>query len=528
MNSIELLQKEVQQSKLSRREFLVRASALGLTAAVSPALLATSAKAKTPQKGGHFRIAVNDFGVQDTLIPTMCETQFDLLLNWQLRNCLVEIGPGGAFIPELAESWEGTPDAKSWTFHLRKGVEFHNGKTMDAEDVAYSVGLHTVEGTHSVAFNFLKKNLLDIKADGKYKVRFNLKSGDVDFPAILAMFGVTIVPAGTQDYSDGVGTGPFTLVEFEPGVRSLVKRNPNYWKAGRAHFDEVEMLGISDVNARTNALVTGKVDAMNHVDVKTAHLLEKKPGVQVIRTAGKMHYEFVMRTDTPPYTDNNVRMALKLAIDREDILKRICHGYGTLGNDHSLCSAYRFYAQLPQREYDPDKARWYMKKANIGDFTHKIHASDLPFNGAVDAAQLYAEHAAKAGIKIEPRREPSDGYWSHVWRKKPFCASRWSSRPTEDIMLSMAYGSGSTWNESYMSHARLDELLAAARTEFDKAKRLELYTECQRIIRDEGGTVVPVFADFVDGASQKVAYGERAADWPLDGNRCAERWWFDT
>jgi len=344
----------------------------------------------------------------------------------------------------------------------------------------------------------------------------------------MALFAILIVPKGTKDFSDGMGTGPYILDTFESGVRSLVKRNPNYWKEGRGHFDEVEMLGISDVNARTNAIVTDEIDAMNYADVKTAHLLEKKPGIQVIRTAGKMHYEFVMNTTQAPFDNNDVRMALKLAIDREDFLKRICHGYGTLGNDHSLCPAYRYYAKLPQRAYDPDKARWHMKKSGIGDYTFTIHAAELPFTGAIDGSQLYSEYAAKAGIKIKTIREPSDGFWTNVWRQKPFITSRWSGRPTEDTMLTLAYGTGSTWNESYLSNPRLDELLKAARTEFDTEKRHQIYTECQQIIRDEGGTVVPVFADFVDVANDRVKFGERASDWPLDGDRCAERWWFES
>jgi peptide/nickel transport system substrate-binding protein len=235
-----------------------------------------------------------------------------------------------------------------------------------------------------------------------------------------------------------------------------------------------------------------------------------------------------MNTTKAPFDNNDVRMALKLAIDREDFLKRICHGYGNLGNDHSLCPAYRYYADLPQRVYDPDKARWHMKKSGIGDYTFTIHAAELPFTGAIDGSQLYSEYAAKAGIKIKTVREPSDGFWTDVWRKKPFITSRWSGRPTEDTMLTLAYGSGSTWNESYLNNPRLDELLKAARTEFDTAKRHQIYTECQQIIRDEGGTVVPVFADFVDVASKRVKFGERASDWPLDGDRCAERWWFES
>ena len=174
MSALKQLEGMLLKGKISRRQFLTQVSALGLAAAVSPALLSTPARASAPKKGGRFRIGVNDFGTHDTLDPALNETQYTMLLQFQLRNCLVEIGPGGAFVPELAESWEATPDAKTWTFHLRKGVEFHNGKTMDAEDVAYSVGLHTGEATRSVAHGFLK-GVKEIKPDGKHTVHFTLE-----------------------------------------------------------------------------------------------------------------------------------------------------------------------------------------------------------------------------------------------------------------------------------------------------------------------------------------------------------------
>ncbi len=522
------LERMLSQGQLTRREFLAGAAALGLTAAISPALLSTPARASAPKKGGRFRIGVNDFSTSSTLDPELNETQFQMMLNFQIRNCLVEVGPGGKLVPELAESWESSPDAKKWTIKLRKGVEFHNGKTMDAQDVIYSINLHKKEKTRSVAKPFVAQ-IKDIKADGKHTVVFHLEKGNVDLPAIMTVYALLIVPAGTTDFDKGMGTGGYILESFKPGVRSFVKRNPNYWKEGRAHFDEVEMIGISDATARNNALMTGQIDAMNFVDLRTAHLLEKKPGVKLIRVSGKMHFAFPMRTDLAPFDNNDVRMALKYAIDRESVLKVILAGYGSLGNDQPLSPAYRFYTpDIPQRMYDPDKAKYHMKKAGIGDYTFKIHASNLPFAGAVDAAVLFGEHAAKAGIKIEAVRAPEDGYWSEVWLKKPWCASRWSGRVTEDIIFSTIYSAASSWNETYFKHERFEELLAATRIEFDEAKRHEMYAEMQRIIHDEGGAVISVFADFVDAASEKIKFGELASDWALDGVRAAERWWFES
>ena len=528
MSSLIKLEEKLLQGKITRREFLAGAAALGVTAAISPALLSTPARAATPKKGGRFRIGVNDFTTASSLNPELCEHQFQLLLNWQIRNCLVEVGPGGKLVPELAESWDSSPDAKKWTFKLRKGVEFHNGKTLDAEDVIYSINLHKKEETKSVAKNFVAQ-IKDMKADGKDKVIVTLDAGNVDLPAVMTIYALLIVPAGTTDFEKGMGTGGYILESFEPGVRSLVKRNPNYWKEGRAHFDEVEMLGISDATSRNNALMTGQVDAMNFVDLKTVHLLEKKPDVQVLRVSGKMHFVFAMRTDTPPFDNYDLRMALKYAIDREHMLKMLLRGYGSVGNDQPLSPAYRFFnADLPQREYDPDKARFHMKKSGIGDHKFKIHASDLPFAGAVDAVLLYQQHAAKAGIKIDAVREPSDGYWNDVWLKKPWCATRWSGRVTEDVMFSTVYAAASSWNETYFKHDRFEELLKATRIEFNETRRHEMYSEMQRIIHDDGGSVIFVFADFVDAASKKVKFGELASDWALDGNRCSERWWFES
>ncbi len=156
------------------------------------------------------------------------------------------------------------------------------------------------------------------------------------------------------------------MEDWEPGVRALTKRNPNYWKADRAHFDEIETLVVVDVNARTNALKTGRVDAIDRADVKTVHLLKKMDGINVTAVTGTMHYTAPMLVDKKPYTDNNVRMALKLAVNREEMVKTILNGYGEAGNDHPISSVNRYRAaSLEQRTYDPDKAKFYMKKAGM-------------------------------------------------------------------------------------------------------------------------------------------------------------------
>jgi len=526
MSKIEKFTKLFAEGKITRRDFLTRVSALGLAAAISPALLTTSVNASTPKKGGRLRIGMAGGSTTDSMDPaTITDMMLQVINQGQIRNTLVEIDHKSQPIPELAESWEATPGAKQWVFKLRKGVEFHNGKTMDADDVIYSINHHRGKDSKSAAKGIVDP-ISDIKKDGKYTVIFALKGGNADFPYIMSDYHLTISPAGSN-FLDGMGTGGYILKDFEPGVRCFVVRNPKYFKENSAHFDEVETLSIADVNARTNALKTGQIDVMNRCELKTVHLLKQTPGIQVMRQNGTKHYTYAMLCDRAPYDNNEVRLAMKYAIDREQQVKTILRGYGIVGNDHPISPANRYHAsELEQRQYDPDKAKFHLKKAGVANAAFRLHTADAAFEGAVDAAVLYKENAAKAGINIEVVREPNDGYWSNVWMKKPWCAVFWGGRPTEDWMFSTAYAEDASWNDTFWKNKRFNELLIAARAELDEKKRRDMYVEMQQIVRDDGGVVIPMFASDLSAATDKIKHGPLAVNWELDGFRCAERWWF--
>jgi len=527
MKELKKLERLLLKERIDRREFLARLSALGLTAAMSPALLTKQAEAASPRRGGRLRIGISDGQTVDSLDPATFTSLMMANVGHQILSNLVELDHKSNPIPELAESWEPSPDAKKWVFKLRKGIEFHNGKTMDAQDVIFSINHHRKEDSKSAAKPLLAP-IKDIKADDKHTVLFDLKDGYADFPFIMGDYHLFIVPDGTTDFAKGVGTGGYQLVEFEPGVRVLTKRNPNFWKEGRAHFDEVETLNIADVVARTNALRTGQLDVIQRLDLKTVHLLEKTPGVQVIEVIGTAHNTIPMLTDTAPYDNNDVRLGLKYAIDREKVLKTVYRGHGKVGNDHPIAPANRYYAsELPQRTYDPDKAKYYIKKAGLEGHTFNLYAADIASPGTVDIAVLYSEHAAKAGININVVREPDDGYWSNVWMKKSWCFSYWYGRPTADWMFSTAYSADAAWNETNWKHEKFNKLLKEARTVLDEAKRREMYVEMQRIVRDEGGSVIPLNMSYLYAATTKLKYENVSAIFDLDGNRLAERWWFE-
>ncbi|RXT56008.1 hypothetical protein B6S44_07960 [Bosea sp. Tri-44] len=502
---------------------------LGLLSAAAALPSLAKAQGPAPKRGGAMRIAIADFATSDSLDPTLAETQFSQNLQWQLRNNLVEVGPGGKLIPELAESWEGSNEARTWVFKLRRGVTFHDGKPFTASDVVHSFNIHRKEGSKSQTKPILNQ-ITSIKAEGPHTAIFELVDGNVGFPALTSAVGLYILKEGDTDFNKGMGTGGYILEQFQPGIKAVVRRNPGYWKSGHANFDSVELICMKDATARANALITGQIDAYNAVDTRTVNLLQRSSAIRINRVKSKAHFSFPMMIDQGPFASNDVRLAMKFAIDRDDIVKRVLGGFGAPGNDHPLSSAYAFYdGTIPQRSYDPDKARFHLDKAGAANLRVQLHVSETPFTGATDAAVLFKGHAAKAGITIDVVKEPEDGYWSSVWNKRPLCTSRWSGRINEDVLFTLGYtadGTKAGWNETRLNDERLNKLVAEARKEFDEGKRRQLYGEVQRIVHGQGGSNIFAFADFLDAVSSKVTHGELSGDWMLDGCRASERWWF--
>jgi peptide/nickel transport system substrate-binding protein len=529
MSELKKLEELLFKGRISRRQFLSRLSILGLTGAVSPALWTTIAQAETPKRGGTFRIGLAGASTAESLDPATYGTGIiNHFMVGAIGNCLTEIDHNGEVIPELAESWEASSGADAWTFRLRQGVTFHNGKTLTADDVIASINHHRGKDTKSAGKPLLKAVTNIRKADNR-TVIFELGSGNADFPYVVSEYFFIIFPSkdGQCDWESGSATGGYKLTRFEPGVRYVGERNPNYWKEERAHFDRVEQIPLSDQAARTTALMTGEVDCIGGVDLSTVHLLKRKPDITVNAVTGTQHFTMPMFTDVAPFDDVNVRLALKYAIDRGQLVKILLSGFGQVGNDSPITPANRYFnTEMKQRKYDPEKARYHLKKAGLDNLSVKLHAADAAFPKAVDAAVLFSESAAKAGIEIKVVREPNDGYWSNVWLKKPFVTCFWSGRPTEDLMFTTAYAAESPWNDAHWKNKRFNTLLVEARTELNSDRRRAKYWEMQEIMRDDGGTIIPVYAQYVFAGSSKLAHGPLAANRNVDGWKSMERWWF--
>jgi peptide/nickel transport system substrate-binding protein len=443
-------------------------------------------------------------------------------------DSLTEVGADGLLKGELAESWEASADAKVWTFNLRRGVTFHNGKSFGADDVLESLQMHVAEGSKSAAQPIVSA-ISEMTKITDHQVQFTLESGNADLPYLLSDYHILMYPAGQieEAIAQGIGTGLYQVQSFDPGVRMVATRYADHYKGDDAgFFDEIEYIAINDNTARTNALLTGQVDAINRIDFKTEALLRANPAVRIQELTGNQHYIFPMLTKVAPFDDVNVRRALKYGINRQEMVDKILLGHGQVGNDSPIGPANQYYnGDMEQLAYDPDKAKFYLKEAGLDSIDLDLSASNAAFEGAVDGALLYKNSAAAGGININVVQEPADGYWSNVWLKKPWCASYWSGRATEDWMFSTAYEAGAPWNDSQWDQPRFQELLLSARAELDSDKRREQYFEMQQILRDDGGVILPMFANYVQALNNRIATPETVGNlWQMDNGRMAERW----
>ena len=507
--------------ELKRRDLMKVLAAAGLTTlghSLSPAI----ARAEQPVRGGRLRVGVKGGSTGDSLDPTIISAAVQYFVAYQFGNCLVERDVSGRLVGELAESWEPQDGGKKWVFKLRKGIKFHNGGEFTAEDVLHAINRHTAPDSRSSVKTQLGR-IERVTASNPYELTFELKQIDVYFPYLLTSPALVIMPKDA-DPESGIGTGPYILDEAEPGVRYMLHRNPDYFKPDSAWYDEVEVLVLNDEAARVSALVSGTVDAITLVPPQLVSGIGETAGLKVATAVSTTFNLFVMRCDIEPFNNKDLRLAMKHAVDREQMVNAILAGYGDVGNDSPVNTVYPLYPDdLPVFSYDIEKAREYYKKSGHSG-PIRLHVSEAAFPGAIDAAMLYQQSAARAGIEIELVREAADGYWDDVWLKAPFCASYWGANSTEDQALSIAYETGAPWNDTYWSNPEFDKLLAEARSELDEAKRKAIYRQAIQMVQEDGGHIIFMFPHTI------ASYSDRIANFALDHfgatGKITERTWF--
>ncbi len=527
MSQIEYLKNQHKLGRISRREFMGRSAALGASAATIATMVAdVEAHAEeTPKSGGTVKLGLGGGSTTDSFDVESYNDSVLIDAAPAVFNSIVEWGHDGKPKPEIAESYEAKPGAGEWIFNLRKDVKFHNGKSLTADDVIYSLNLHRGESKSGGAASV--KNIKDVKKLTDNQISVTLAQPDADFVYALTDYHLKVVPADFKDWANPIGSGAYTVEKFEPGVRVLLKKaNGDYWKKDRGHADSIEITVINDGSARLNALISGQVDAINRLDPKAVALVQKSPKVDVVRSPGGWHTVMAMTMDNEPYKNPDLRLAIKYAMDREQIMKALFQGYGQLGNDHPIPKTDPYFnTELKQRPHDPEKATFYFKKAGLTDPKIVLQVSDAAFNGAVDMATLLQSSCQKSSIPLDVKKESADGFWSNVWLKGAFVASYWGGRAAATQMFDTAYSAKAAWNETHWNNEKFEKLLRDAKGETDEAKRKAYIWEMQALVSDEGAALIPVFKDWLQAASKKIGGLAPTSGFDMNNGYICEQAW---
>ncbi len=493
----------------TRREVMGWLVASGVTIAAAGSIVTSAnvALAATPKKGGKIKYASDVHGPSDTLDPGLNTSNIDYTRGRAHYNSLCQINDDLTTRPELAEEYSANADNTEWTFKLRKNVKFHDGSDFTADDVLYPMARHYGEKSTSTA-KTLVSDVKEWKKVDSHTVKAIMKGPNPDLPVILGTPQFKMIKDGTTDFQNPVGTGPFRLKEFRPGVRSIHMRNEHYWRDG-PNVDEIEIFAITDKVARLSAFLSGDIDLMQALDPKAIKRVESTQGVGIWSVPSGAYMGICAMSNASPGNNRDFVKAMQYIQRRKKIVKSILKGQGTVGNDHPINAAYGadHCGEMVQKEHDLDKAKFHLKKSGITSASLDV-AEVAP--GLTDICLLAQREAQKIGLDLQIKKVPNDGYWGAVWMKTPLNVVTWNMRPTANTMLNLAFAPDAPWNDTLWKNERMGKLLVEVRAVSDAAKRHEMYCEIQKLIAegtDEfpgSGMIIPSHRNYLDGKSDKV------------------------
>ncbi len=502
MKNLEAYQQMYRDGRMNRREFMAALGALGISATVAGGFLQPEkAQATTPRKGGTLKVAFEGHGPDDQMDPILGTHTIDYSRARATYNNLTQLGEGLSVHPELAEEWSSNTDATAFTFKIRKGVRFHDGSPLTADDVVWSLNRHLGKSSLSKAKSLFQA-VSEWKKIDTHTVKAVLKNPNSDLPILLGIYQAKIVKKGTTNFNKGIGTGPYKLQSFQPGVRSVHVRNVDYWRDG-PNLDIIEMTGITDPIARVNALISGDVHLISSVDSKSIRLIQQNRGVHISSIPSAQYLGICCLKNSAPGQDDNFVKGLQYIQDRERIVRSILKGHGSVGNDQPISPAYGkdHCAKIPQRQYDPDKAKWHFKKS--GYSSAELYVAPV-ISGIEEMCLMTQANLRKIDFNLKIRKVPMDGYYSSVWMKEPLNVTTWNMRPTAHSMLTIQFSPESSWNDTYWKNERFGKLLKLSLAETDPAKRHEMFCEMETLIHEEGGMVIPAHVNILDGVKDTV------------------------
>ena len=478
----------------SRRKFLeasLAAGAVGLLGVPHAA-----AQATTPKRGGVLKLAVPSAARR--LDPAIHGANEEFIISQAIFNNLVRVDPKLNPQPELASDWKVSEDGKSWTFNLRRGVKFHHGREFTSKDVEFTINRLLDPATASMGrslFGLVQK----IETPGPYVVKFDLSDPYADFPMMFGAVYARILPfdAAADVAKTPIGTGPFKMKEFVPADHVTMVRNTDYWEKDAAgiqlpYVDEFRQVTIPEQAAQIAALTSGFIHILWEAPPTSIATLKGDPNVKVLETPSPGYHEITIWVDKPPFSDQRVMQALKISLDRDQLIKAALGGYGTPSNDNPISSISPFWVDTGMKKRDLAKAKALMTEAGFGEWrrrgTHHHQRARGPGRvrrrreGNVGARGLPHRHQDRAVRRLHRALQPQAPV-QHAELERPADHRRGA--------LPLLPLEGQLQGAVPLQQQGSGQLLDDGRKEADLKKRKDMYGRVQKILSESGPVVIP-------------------------------------
>jgi peptide/nickel transport system substrate-binding protein len=501
--------KSIFQREYTRRDVLKGAAVAGAALGLGGSLAAcggggettssaSPSAAASPTRGGTINAGITGGSNSNTLDVTMEVTNSDAARTVMCYEALVEIKPDGTMEFLLAEDMIPNADASEWTIKLKPDITWQDGKPFTVDDVMYTYNYIAKEGKNGSGF----LSVVDLPAMKKVDdltLTVPMLQPNSIFVQVQPTWFLPIVPV---DYNPDKpnGTGPFKITSFSP-QQTIFERYENYWNQPLPYVDKVVLIEYADITAQVNALLGGQVDTISLITSNEIASLQSQGKKLVISPGGGMN-PFTMNTQVKPFDDVRVRQAMRLIIDRPQMLDLVFKGNGTLGNDVFSRWDPAYDTSIPQREQDIEQAKSLLKQAGQEGLTVELVTADIAM-GVVSSAQVFAEQAKAAGVTVNVRKTTVTDFFGPEYLKYPFAFDYWGFQYYLPQVQSELLPTSPYW-ETHWDDPRTQKLYKEALATPDEAKRADICHEMQLIDHNEGGLMIPFFPPVIDASSPNI------------------------
>jgi peptide/nickel transport system substrate-binding protein len=498
---------ERRAGRMSRGEFLRRATVAGISLTLASSLLAACGSSQ--EQGGQEQGASGPIKRGGTarlglVVPASDPEPVTMFSSGAIFTVMTAAEglcfprPDYTLEPKLATEWKSGNGAKEWTFTLRQGVKFHDGSTMTADDVVATFDRLTNPDNESAAlsaFGGILSYQQTEKVDDK-TVRFNLDRPYVDFPYLLSLFNYNalILPKNYElgtFTKGGIGTGPYVLKEYRPEQGATYAKNPSYWGKGKPYMDGVEASYYDDNSPLVLAMQGGEIDAVPQIPFQGSQALFQDPNISALENPSSEYRGLHMRVDREPFTDKRVRQALALCLDRPALVAGLFDGRAVVGNDHPFAPVYPNSptgSAVPQRERDIARAKRLLSDAGHPNGI-KVELTTERFLEIPQYAVTLKEQCKAAGINVNLNILPQAEYYgsgdNQPWLEVPLGVVDWASRGSASQTIAPAYLCDGIWNAAQWCNEEYDGLVRDFDGELDEGRRKDLAAQAARLQQDE-------------------------------------------